>query len=113
LRRRCLLSAKPRSTATASTSTVSRSRWPRIVKLIEPREDKAHLAAFARAVQSGLSCQPKNLPWAFFYDAEGSRLFEAICELPEYYLTRTEDGILRRHADEMVAGLAAGGDTGL
>ena len=53
------------------------------------------------------------MPWAYFYDEEGSRLFEAICELPEYYLTRTEDAILRRHAEEMVDGLAAGGETGL
>ncbi|MGZ3388845.1 MAG: L-histidine N(alpha)-methyltransferase [Isosphaeraceae bacterium] len=105
------MSAKPHSAT--SSSTVSRSRWPRIARLVEPQENKTHLAAFARAVQSGLSCQPRSLPWAFFYDDEGSRLFEAICELPEYYLTRTEDGILRRHADEMVAGLAAGGDTGL
>ena len=103
--------AQPRSAA--SSPTVSRSPWPRIVRLIEPRENNTHLAGFARAVQSGLNCQPKSLPWAFFYDEEGSRLFEAICELPEYYLTRTEDGILRRYADEMVAGLATGGDVGL
>lgn len=52
----------------------------------------------------GLSTRPKRLPCRFFYDAEGSRLFEEICELPEYYLTRTEDAILRRHADAMVDG---------
>jgi L-histidine Nalpha-methyltransferase len=104
------LSANPRSAA--SFPTLSRSRWPRIVRLLKPEENKADLAAFARAVQSGLSSRPKSLPWAFFYDQEGSRLFEAICQLPEYYLTRTEDGILRRHADEMVAGLAAGDEVG-
>jgi dimethylhistidine N-methyltransferase len=59
-----------------------------------------------------LSRLPKSLPWAYFYDEEGSRLFEAICELPEYYLTRTEDGILRRHADEMVSDLAVLDDVG-
>ncbi len=58
----------------------------------------------ADAVRRGLSERPKSLPCQFFYDATGSRLFERICELPEYYLTRTEDAILREHADEMVAG---------
>ena len=53
----------------------------------------------------GCSARPKTLPWEYFYDAEGSALFEQICELPEYYLTRTEDAILRDHAPEMVAGL--------
>ena len=38
------------------------------------------------------------------YDAQGSRLFEAICDLPEYYLTRTEDAILRDHAEAMLQG---------
>jgi len=41
------------------------------------------------------------LPCRFFYDAEGSRLFEEICELPEYYLTRAEAEILARSADEI------------
>ena len=80
--------------------------------MIEPRGDKAHLADFARAVGAGLSSHPKSLPWPFFYDDEGSRLFEAICELPEYYLTRTEDEILRRSASEMVAALPAGREDG-
>lgn len=56
----------------------------------------------------GLSAQEKRLPAWLFYDAEGSRLFDAITELPEYYLTRTERGILAEHAAEIV-GLAAGG----
>jgi len=59
----------------------------------------------AEAVRAGLLARPKTLPWEYFYDAEGSALFERICELPEYYLTRTEDAILRDHAPEMVAGL--------
>jgi dimethylhistidine N-methyltransferase len=58
-------------------------------------------------VYRGLTARPKTLsPW-LFYDAEGSCLFEAITELPEYYVTRTERGILEQHADEIVA-LAAG-----
>ena len=43
----------------------------------------------------GLQAMPKTLPPKFFYDERGSELFEQICELPEYYLTRTEIAILR------------------
>ena len=61
----------------------------------------------AMEVFSGLSERPKTLsPW-LFYDQAGSRLFEEITELPEYYVTRTERQILAQHADEIVA--AAGG----
>lgn len=50
---------------------------------------------FADAVALGLSDTPQWLPSRFLYDAQGSALFERICELPEYYLTRTEAAILR------------------
>jgi len=53
---------------------------------------------FAEAVTLGLSDTPRWIPSRFLYDARGSQLFEAICDLPEYYLTRTEAGILRREA---------------
>lgn len=49
----------------------------------------------------GLTGDPKTLPCKLFYDKRGSELFEAICELPEYYLTRTEIGILRRYLGEI------------
>lgn len=53
-------------------------------------------------VLRGLTGMPKTLsPW-LFYDEEGSRLFEAITELPEYYLTRTERAIFAEHADEIL-----------
>ena len=54
-----------------------------------------------RAVLDGLSRSPKTLPCQFFYDDRGSHLFDRICDLPEYYPTRTETGILRRHARDM------------
>jgi dimethylhistidine N-methyltransferase len=54
-------------------------------------------------VREGLTSRPKRLPAWLFYDEAGSRLFDAITELPEYYLTRTERGILMAHAAEMVA----------
>ena len=60
--------------------------------------------AFALAVRSGLRGRRKSLPCRYFYDETGSRLFEQICDLPEYYLTRTEDAILREHAHAMVSG---------
>jgi dimethylhistidine N-methyltransferase len=62
----------------------------------------------AEAVREGLTLRPKHLPAWLFYDAAGSRLFDRITELPEYYLTRIERGILAAHAKEMVA-LAADG----
>ncbi len=63
----------------------------------------ARLAAFAHDVNEGLSACPKRLSCCYFYDAEGSRLFEEICALPEYYLTRAEREILQAHAAELAA----------
>jgi len=57
----------------------------------------------AEEVYEGLSSRPKQLPPKLFYDAEGSRLFDEITETPEYYPTRTERGILERHAQAVVA----------
>jgi L-histidine Nalpha-methyltransferase len=56
---------------------------------------------FRDAVLSGLARPRKEIPSKFFYDAEGSRLFERICELDEYYPTRTEITILRQSADRI------------
>jgi dimethylhistidine N-methyltransferase len=64
--------------------------------------------SFAADVRRGLTARPKWLSCRFFYDGEGSRLFERICALPEYYLTRAEDGILAQHADEIAAAVPAG-----
>jgi L-histidine N-alpha-methyltransferase len=57
---------------------------------------------FAEDVRAGLSASPKHLYPKYFYDELGSQLFEAICLLPEYYLTRAENEILARHADAIV-----------
>jgi|HubBroStandDraft_6_1064221.scaffolds.fasta_scaffold340695_1 L-histidine N-alpha-methyltransferase len=57
--------------------------------------------SFATEVEQGLTSHPKTLPSKLFYDAAGSALFEQITELPEYYLTRTELGILQKHASAM------------
>jgi dimethylhistidine N-methyltransferase len=64
--------------------------------------------AFARDVIEGLSTPQKYLLAKHFYDAEGSRLFEQITALPEYYPTRTELGILRAHAAAIVGPVRPG-----
>lgn len=54
---------------------------------------------FRREVLEGLIQHQKTLPCKYFYDERGSQLFDAICELDEYYPTRTELAIMRRHLD--------------
>jgi dimethylhistidine N-methyltransferase len=60
----------------------------------------------AEDVRKGLSAQPKRFLPKYFYDELGSQLFEAICLLPEYYLTRAENDILQRYSDEIVAAIS-------
>ena len=67
-------------------------------------------ATMQEEVLHGLASRPKRIAPKFFYDERGSRLFDAICELPEYYLTRTEMGILESCARE-VARLAGADGT--
>ena len=54
-------------------------------------------------VRAGLSSVPRTISPKYFYDEEGSRLFDAICDLPEYYLTRAEQALLDRHANGILA----------
>ncbi len=56
---------------------------------------------FADAVHEGLTRARKAIPCKYLYDEPGSVLFDRICDLPEYYPTRTETALLRRHADEI------------
>lgn len=56
---------------------------------------------FARELIAGLRATPRAVPPKWFYDQAGSELFDQICELPEYYPTRTELALLQRHAPEM------------
>ena len=62
---------------------------------------EAHSSDFADCLIDGLSQSPKQIACKYFYDEEGSRIFDASCELPEYYQTRTETALLRRHAPEI------------
>jgi uncharacterized SAM-dependent methyltransferase len=52
-------------------------------------------------MQAALSHTPKSISPKYFYDQAGSALFDRICDLPEYYPTRTELSILQTHADDM------------
>ncbi len=61
--------------------------------------------SFLMETIAGLSRSPRTLPCKFFYDERGAQLFQKICELPEYYITRTELQILRLHSAEMAAAL--------
>jgi L-histidine Nalpha-methyltransferase len=64
---------------------------------------------FAEDVRRGLTANPKALPPKYFYDELGSHLFDAICLVPEYYLTRAEGEIFERHAAEIVEEARRGG----
>src|SRR5713226_8074484 len=59
--------------------------------------------AFRADVLAGLASRPRAIPARWFYDRRGSELFEAITQLPEYYLTRAERSILSAHAADIAA----------
>jgi dimethylhistidine N-methyltransferase len=69
--------------------------------LLAPEPPQAVSHPVADAARRGLTSTPKSLPPWLFYDAPGSRLFEAITALPEYYLTRTERSLFTAHAAEI------------
>jgi dimethylhistidine N-methyltransferase len=73
-----------------------------LAQALSPLAGPAVDPALAGAVQKGLGSRPRTLPPWLFYDEEGSRLFEAITELPEYYPTRTERAILEAFAGRIV-----------
>jgi L-histidine Nalpha-methyltransferase len=79
-------------------NVVDRLKIDHLVSQTQPSEDELHPGS---DVVRGLSQTPKSLPPRYFYDDLGSQLFEQICDLPEYYLTRTETAILQDCADEI------------
>jgi dimethylhistidine N-methyltransferase len=80
-----------------------RSRWHSEHPAIWSLADVTLDADPASAILATLWDQPRWLEVHHLYDQRGSALFEAICELPQYYLTRTENSILEAHADDIIA----------
>src|SRR5436190_1155835 len=76
----------------------------RIARHEPARED----SSFTRDVMAGLTARPKRMSPKYFYDEAGSKLFEEITELPEYYPTRCELAILRTHGAEITRMLPKG-----
>ncbi len=74
-----------------------------IKEAIDTCQTEACLQLFAGEVSDGLSGSPKELPCKYLYDEEGSRLFQEIMELREYYPTRCEAEIIERHKVEIAA----------
>ena len=77
---------------------MSKSQALAVFRDLAPTEE-----SFRDAVLSGLRARRKSIPCRFLYDARGSDLFEAICETPEYYPTRTETAILEDNAAEIAS----------
>ncbi len=78
------------------------------VRLAEDAPESDAHDAFRADVIAGLGKARKTLPSKWFYDARGSELFEAICELPEYYPTRQESALLELIAPEIAARIPQG-----
>src|SRR6476469_9486315 len=73
-----------------------------------PQISAPELADFLADVIAGLSSDPRALPCKYFYDERGAALFQKICELPEYYVTRTEIDILDRNRADIASQLGSG-----
>ncbi len=72
-----------------------------LARSLRRQPQNADHAAFAADVLAGLAATPKRVPAKYFYDEAGSRLFERLTDVPEYYPTRTEIKILRDHAADI------------
>ena len=83
--------------------TISRtSRHSAAVQCV-PVAPARRVSALADDARKGLAERPRSLPPRYFYDARGAELFNRICDTPEYYLTRTEDALLRQCSGEIIA----------
>ena len=89
-----------RTTNVQSTKPEVASNSSLLIRNLVTRDPRSGLA---EDVRRGLLSQPKRFLPKYFYDELGSQLFEAICLVPEYYLTRAENEILQRYADEIVS----------
>ena len=75
---------------------------PQLINLHPPRAD------MHRLVRDGLEREPRQLPAWLLYDGEGSRLFDQICQQPEYSLTRTEIALLESAAEDIARSIGSG-----
>jgi L-histidine N-alpha-methyltransferase len=76
-------------------------------RMVAARASSDHKATMAREVRAGLCRMPRSIPPKYFYDEVGSNLFDIICTLPEYYLTRAEQTLIDEHAAAIVDGARA------
>jgi L-histidine Nalpha-methyltransferase len=95
-------SAQARGEAVLKTQPAKIGEEKFVIHKLVKRDPRAGLA---EDVRRGLTKEPKRFLPKYFYDELGSQLFEAICLLPEYYLTRAENEILEQYADEIVSSL--------
>jgi len=85
--------------------SLERGEWTDIAPRLQllNLENNTGVQSLAQDVFAGLGGRPKELPPKYFYDEYGSWLFDRICQVPEYYPTRTEDALLQRHARDIIA----------
>ncbi|SDG32650.1 L-histidine Nalpha-methyltransferase [Limimonas halophila] len=72
------------------------------IAAVEPLPPSRRVSGLIEDVRAGFAKRPRELSPKYFYDARGAELFERICALPEYYLTRSEAGLLDAHADALI-----------
>ncbi len=96
----------------ANTGGFSRSDWTsdefKIISPAPAATDGLSATSTMDEIVRGLSAPQKKLPTKLFYDERGSQLFDDICNLSEYYVTRTETALMESHADEIAAELGTG-----
>ncbi len=80
-----------------------KNRWSSVESSIWARKSEALEEDVARSLARTLFDQPRRIEPRFLYDERGSWLFEKICALPEYYLTRSEDAMLEKEAKQIIA----------
>ena len=85
-------------------------RNPQFTGSLEDANEASARSDFSRAMRAALSNRPRSISPKYFYDAEGSRLFDRICDLPEYYPTRTEMRILTECAPQIAAQIGPNAD---
>ncbi len=98
------------STISALESRERKRGKPREGATSSERLSRSAHDEFERDVLAGLSSPRKTLPCKYFYDARGSQLFEAICETPEYYVTRTEVALLKEACPKVATRVGPGVD---